>query len=271
MRAPDRRLQIANDAKQAQSVPASVRIQGLQLVNLSLEESLVAIEQALESRQMTRIAFVNPDCINQAAKDDAYRHSLAAADWVFIDGSGMRLAGRILGQPVRANVNGTDLFPLLCAEMAKQGQRLFLLGARPGMAEATAAWAQQHFPTLQIAGTQHGYYAAEEEDAVIARIRDSKTDVLLVAMGAPRQDLWLERHQTATGATIAMGVGGLLDFYSGRIPRAPLWMRRTGLEWVYRLLQEPKRMWRRYLIGNFVFVGRILLERWHRPSRELAS
>jgi N-acetylglucosaminyldiphosphoundecaprenol N-acetyl-beta-D-mannosaminyltransferase len=173
----------------------------------------------------------------------------------------MKIAGRILGRPIRQNLNGTDLFPRLCGTLAASGRRLYLLGARPGVAEATARWAQQQFPQLQIAGTRSGYFDATEEEAVIAAIRRSGADVLLVAMGVPAQDLWLRRHLKATGARVGIGVGGLFDFYGGRIPRAPLWLREIGGEWVYRLIQEPRRMWRRYLIGNFTFLWRVCRER----------
>lgn len=240
-----------------QSVPAGVSIHGLNLVNLSMDDSIAAIEGALSARETTRISFVNADCVNIASVNHAYRRALASSDWTFIDGIGMRIAGLVLNQPVRDNVNGTDLFPRLCQSLAQHGQRLYLLGGRPGIAEATADWARSRYPGLQIAGSQHGYYPADTEAAIISAIHASHADVLLVGMGAPRQELWLERHMAACGVTVALGVGGLFDFYSGRIPRAPLWMRKLGLEWLFRLLQEPGRMWRRYLLGNIEFLLRI--------------
>lgn len=237
------------------SVPASLDIRGIRLLNLAMDEALVAIEAALAARQPTRISFVNADCVNIAAGDASYRDALAATDWVFIDGIGMRIAGRMLHQPVRDNVNGTDLFPHLCASLAQQGKRLFLYGARPGVAAAAAAWAQARCSGLQIAGTLHGYQPDEAE--AVAAIRASGADVVLVALGAPAQEAWIARNLEKTGATVAIGVGGLFDYYSGRIPRAPLWMRRLGLEWLFRLIQEPRRLWRRYVVGNAVFLGRI--------------
>ncbi len=240
-----------------QATPASLNIHGIRLVNLSMDESLAAIEAALVAGQPTRVSFVNADCVNIAAVNATYRKSLATTDWVFIDGIGMRIAGKIMGQRVRDNVNGTDLFPRLCESLAQQGRRLFLYGAQPGVAAATAEWAQAHYPGLQIAGTAHGYHGAQDESAIVTTIRDSRADVVLVALGAPRQEQWIESNMTATGATIAIGVGGLFDYYSGRIPRAPLWMRRLGIEWLFRLIQEPRRLWRRYVVGNVIFLGRI--------------
>lgn len=243
------------------SLPAALAIRGIRLLNLATDEALAAIEVAVAAGKSTSVAFVNADCVNIAAGDPAYRDDLAKIDWVFIDGVGMRIAGRILGQPVRDNVNGTDLFPLLCESLARRRKSLFLLGARPGVAAAAADWVRREHPGVTVAGSHHGYFSDADEATVLARIRASRPDVLLVALGAPRQEAWITRNLSASGATVAIGVGGLFDYYSGRIPRAPLWLRRLGLEWIYRLLQEPGRLWRRYLLGNAVFVGRIAVDR----------
>jgi N-acetylglucosaminyldiphosphoundecaprenol N-acetyl-beta-D-mannosaminyltransferase len=178
-------------------------------------------------------------------------------DWVFADGIGLKLAGIILNSKVSENVNGTDLFPKLCEDLAKNGRSLYLLGAKPGVAQAAASWAVKKYAGLRIAGTQDGYYSQSEESRVIEKIKASQPDVLLVAMGAPKQELWIEKNSQSTQATVTMGVGGLFDFYSGNIKRAPKWMSSMGLEWIFRLMQEPQRMWKRYLIGNWIFMIRI--------------
>jgi N-acetylglucosaminyldiphosphoundecaprenol N-acetyl-beta-D-mannosaminyltransferase len=237
------------------------RIGGIRLLNIGMGELVDAILAAVHARTPTRVAFVNPDCVNIAARDPQYRALLAGFHWVCPDGIGMKIAGRILQRPIRQNLNGTDLFPRLCAALAASGQSLYLLGARPGVAAAVARWARQHYPGLRIAGHCSGYYRPESEAEVVAAIRRSKADVLLVAMGVPRQEMWLKRHLAASGAVVGIGVGGLFDFYAGRIPRAPLWLREIGGEWIWRLAQEPRRMWRRYLVGNFVFLWRVLRER----------
>lgn len=239
-------------------VPAAICIRNIQLTNLAMEDALNAIHAALVSQVPTRVAFLNADCVNIAARNADYLADLQAMDWVFADGIGVKLAGQLLQQPVRANVNGTDLFPRLCEEMARAHQRLFLLGAAPGVAQAAGDWAQAHYPGLVLAGTHHGYFSEDALPEVLTRIRAARPDVLLVGLGAPRQERWMQSHAAATGATVTMGVGGLFDYYSGNIPRAPLWMRRSGLEWLFRLLQEPRRLARRYLIGNWVFLTRVL-------------
>jgi N-acetylglucosaminyldiphosphoundecaprenol N-acetyl-beta-D-mannosaminyltransferase len=241
--------------------PVAARIGGVRLLNLGMDELVDAIVLAVEKRHMTRVAFVNPDCVNIAARDPQYRALLAGTDWVCPDGIGMKIAGRILDQPIRQNLNGTDLFPRLCAALEAGGRSVYLLGAHPGVAQAVAQWARHHYPGLAIAGFRSGYWPPGEEEAVAAEIRQSKADVLLVALGVPRQELWLKRNLRRSGATVGIGVGGLFDFYGGRIPRAPLWLREVGGEWIFRLLQEPRRMWRRYLVGNFAFLWRVARER----------
>jgi N-acetylglucosaminyldiphosphoundecaprenol N-acetyl-beta-D-mannosaminyltransferase len=243
--------------RQLHSFAAGIEIRGLRLLNLAIEDAVAAIESAVLAGSTTRIAFVNADCVNIAARDAAYRERLGAMDWVFVDGVGMRIAGRLLNQPVRDNVNGTDLFPRLCAALADHGRSLYLLGGRPGVAETAADWARARYPALRIAGARHGYFDADETAEVVAEIRQNRPDVLLVAMGVPLQEAWMERYAESTGATVTLGVGGLFDYYSGRIPRAPVWIRRLGLEWLFRLSQEPGRLWRRYLVGNAVFLARI--------------
>jgi len=240
---------------------AANHIAGIRLLNLSLQGLLDAISGALQSGTRTRIAFVNPDCVNVAARNPDYRHTLDQFDWVCADGIGMKIAGQLLGRPIRQNLNGTDLFPALCASLAASGHSLFLLGARNGVAEAAARWAVARHPDLIIAGTRNGYFEDAEQASILGQIRASGASVLLVAMGAPRQEQWLLHNLSASGAIVGIGVGGLFDFYSGRIPRAPQWLREMGGEWIYRLLQEPGRMWRRYLLGNWIFIARILVEK----------
>ncbi|GMA20277.1 WecB/TagA/CpsF family glycosyltransferase [Arsenicicoccus piscis] len=201
-------------------------------------------------------AFVNPGCLNIACEDEAYRSALNDMARVWPDGVGVRIAATRHGHAVRENVNGTDLFPLLCARAAKEGLSLFLLGARPGIAQASAEIMVADHPGLKIAGTQHGYFTEAETDQVIERINASGADVLLVAMGVPQQEAWLTAHHDQLTVPVRFGVGALFDITSGTIPRAPLFLREVGLEWVWRLLKEPRRMWRRYVLGNPLFLYR---------------
>ncbi len=244
-------------------VEGLVQIDTVRVQSLSMSDALAAIEARLDGNtgKMLQVAFVNPDCVNIARRDARYRKLVNHAGLVLADGIGMQIAGRMLQQPFSQNVNGTDLFPRLCERLAQRQGSLYLLGAQPGVAEAVAARVLQEYPGLRVLGARDGYFSVEEEAAVVADIHAAHPDVLLVAMGAPRQDCWIADHAARLGAGVAIGVGGLFDFYAGRIPRAPQWLRELGLEWAFRLMQEPGRMWRRYLIGNFSFLLAIAMQK----------
>ena len=230
---------------------------GLPIHNATLPEALAWILYAPPPPPGIKLYFVNAHCVNVMHSDRAYREALLRADGLFADGTGMRWAARALGHRLRDNVNGTDLFPLLCRALPGSGLRIFLLGGEPGIAERMRDRIGAQYPGLNICGTHHGFFLPDENDQIIQLIQDVKTDLLLVAMGVPRQELWLDRHLEQTGARVGLGVGGLFNFYSGAVPRAPVWMRRAGLEWLHRLYQEPGRLWKRYLIGNGWFLWRL--------------
>ncbi len=241
--------------------PRQLQILGVPVQNVTMEEAVQWILDRSTGVRPTLVPFVNPHCLNIAHGDAEYRRILQQADYVLPDGSGIRVACRLKQQRLAGNVNGTDLFPRLCARLAQTKQGIFLLGAGPEVAETVARNMQARFPGLNIAGTHDGYFMPAEESAVIRQINTSGASILLVAMGVPLQEKWLARNASRLHIPVCMGVGGLFDFYSDRIPRAPMWLREVGLEWTWRLLQEPGRMWRRYVIGNPLFVLRVLRER----------
>ncbi len=236
----------------------STRLFGLSVADAGMDEALGWLTARLESGARTRVAFLNAHCVNLAAGNAEYRASLVSADAILPDGSGVALAARLQGTRLQANLNGTDLIPQLCQRLSLAGRSVFLVGGRPGVAAAAAAALVQDCPGLKIAGTQHGFFLPNEEADVIAAVNASGADVVLAAFGVPMQETWLERVAPQIDATLSFGVGGLFDFISGRIPRAPQTLRRLGLEWTYRLYQEPRRMWRRYIVGNPVFVARAI-------------
>ena len=246
------------------AAPDRVEVLGIPILNITMEEALDYILRAAGGSRSHQLCFVNTDCVNKAQGNQAYAELLRVCDAVLADGIGIRIAGKILRQEIRQNVNGTDLFPLLCDRLQGSDIGLFLLGARPGVVEAVNEWIDSHYPGAKVKGTQHGFFSPAEQPALLRQIRDSGAGILLVAFGSPQQDMWIAEHLAETGVGIAMGVGGLFDFYSGRIPRAPQWMRELSLEWMFRLCQEPSRMWKRYLLGNFVFLSRVVWSKMRR-------
>jgi N-acetylglucosaminyldiphosphoundecaprenol N-acetyl-beta-D-mannosaminyltransferase len=194
--------------------------------------------------------FINVNSVNLAADNPALKEWINSADRCFPDGSGIRLAAKYIGVRICENINGTDMFPYLCAKAQKTKKSIYMLGSKPGVADKTARKLLKKYPNLKIAGTQDGYFEPEKTQDVISCINQSGADILLVAMGSPVQEEWLKKHAPQLQCNTALAVGGLFDFYSGNIPRAPLWMRELGMEWVWRLLQEPKTKFKRYIIGN---------------------
>jgi N-acetylglucosaminyldiphosphoundecaprenol N-acetyl-beta-D-mannosaminyltransferase len=243
------------------NAPPRIHFLGVRMDNLTMAEASDQIVTLARSEKPSQVCFVNADCVNIACTDADYRSTLAKASLVLADGIGVRIAGAILDQNVRENVNGTDMLPFLCSALEAAGLSLYLLGGKPGVAEDAGKWITQHYPGLKLAGHRDGYFSAAEEPAVLDSINASGANVVLVGMGAPRQDKWIANHKDLAGARVMIGVGGLLDFYSGRIPRAPVWVRELGMEWFYRFMQEPKRMFHRYFVGNFDFLYRVLGER----------
>lgn len=243
------------------------------LRNLTMSEAIDSILAMFEKHEPNQICFINADCANLAWNDAEYMHILHRSSINLADGIGLKIAGRMTGRPVRQNVNGTDLFPRLATVMAEKKRSVFFLGARPEVNETLIEVMREKYPGLVVAGGQHGYFKPEEEDTIIERINQLQPDLLLVAFGAPRQEKWIAANLPKLKVRVAMGVGGLFDFYSGRINRAPIWMREIGMEWFYRFLQEPQRMWKRYFVGNLVFVYRVIRSRagTRAPSLESAA
>ncbi len=253
LEAPSENTTVARGA----AVGPRIRLFDIEIDNVTLDQAVEAIVDRLDGDSPAQVSFVNADCVNIACRRPEYLNALQQSELVFADGIGVRMAGDVLGQPVRDNVNGTDLFPRLAAALAGSGKRIYLLGGRPGVAEGVARWLAKNHPDVELAGWRDGYFSTAEEPKLLEDIRRSGADLVLVAFGAPRQELWIRRCLSKLGAKVVIGVGGLLDFYSGRIPRAPRWIRKLGMEWCYRLCQEPTRLWRRYLVGNVVFLVRL--------------
>ena len=216
--------------------------------------------------QHRRVTYVNAHVINESFEIPDLRRCLREADLVYCDGYGVRLAARRIGLPVPHRMTGADWIWGAAALCEAAGRSMYLLGSDPGASAEAAAALKRWYPRLVVNGTHHGYFATggPHNERVLEHIAEHRPDILLVGMGTPQQELWVDRYYDRIDASVVWTVGALFDYISGRVPRAPHWLSDHGLEWIFRLVAEPRRMWRRYLIGNPVFLYRV----WEERERE---
>ena len=223
----------------------------------TMEESLQKIDDLVRSKKAEHIAFINAHCLNIAYKNNCYKQILNDCAEVFADGIGAKIGAKMLGFKVEENVNGTDMFPLL----AQKPYRIYLFGGAPGVAETALKNAKNLNGKAEFVGCADGFFKEKSEEQIFAELCELKVDILLVALGVPKQEEWIKCNLDKLPGCVAIGVGGLLDFVSGRIPRAPLWMRKCNIEWCFRLYCEPMRLFKRYIIGNPLFLWRVFLNK----------
>ena len=233
----------------------AISLFGLALANGSLADVASKIVDAAADRERNIIQFINAHCVNVAQQDADYLASVRSADILLPDGSGLRQAAKLAGIGPVDNLNGTDLFPHICEKASQANQSIFLLGGKPGVAAAAAKNMRNRYPGLHFAGTRNGYFSEGEHQQVIDQINRSGASILMVGMGVPIQEKWIAKYRDQIKIPVVMGVGGLFDYYSGNIARAPSLLREMGLEWCWRLALEPRRLAGRYLAGNFKFMG----------------
>lgn len=219
------------------------------------DRAIGILDAHVRHRVPIKVAFANAHTLNIATINRRYREVLGRFA-VFNDGVGVDLASRLrFGERFPDNLNGTDFVPAYL-ERSERTLRVFLLGARPSVVGRAFEEARRRFPRHEWVGYRDGYFKFDDEAELLETLRRERIDLLLVAMGNPLQELWIDRCAAASRATVCVGVGALFDFLSGEVSRAPAWVRKVRLEWVYRLLLEPRRLWQRYLVGNAVFL-------WH--------
>jgi N-acetylglucosaminyldiphosphoundecaprenol N-acetyl-beta-D-mannosaminyltransferase len=225
----------------------SIAILGVRIDNVTYADALARVDEFLRAGGWHQIATVNPEFVVIAQTHDEFRRVLNTCALNVPDGVGLLWAARRMGTPLRERVAGQDLVDRISALAATRGDKVFLLGAREGIAERAAAELQRRYAGLEIGGCYAGSPAREEEADIVARINASGARILFVAYGPPKQELWLARvAPRLKHVAVALGVGGTFDTLAGIVPRAPQWMRDAGFEWTYRLLREPRR-WRRQL------------------------
>jgi N-acetylglucosaminyldiphosphoundecaprenol N-acetyl-beta-D-mannosaminyltransferase len=243
-----------------------ITLMGCQVDNLSMEETLGRIEQFIQSGRPHQHVVVNVDKLVKASRDPELRQIINDCALINADGMPVVWASRLLGKPLKERVAGVDLFEALMRRAGEKGWRVFLLGAREEVVSKVAETYQRKYPRLQLAGYRNGYWKGELEEAEVARqVRDSQADLLFVAISSPKKEQFLGRYQAEMKIPFAMGVGGTFDVAIGRVKRAPVWMQKSGLEWFYRFLQEPRRMFRRYFIEDMAFIWLFIKEAARRP------
>jgi N-acetylglucosaminyldiphosphoundecaprenol N-acetyl-beta-D-mannosaminyltransferase len=237
-----------------------VQILGCPITKLSLEEFVSRAEEFIQSKKPHYIAVVNVAKVIKIRSDTELKQSVLGADLIGADGVPLVWASRLLGNPLPGRVNGTDLMYKLLEKANEKGYRIFFFGATEEVLQRVVQKARQDYPGIKVAGYRNGYFTAAEKPDIAHQIRESKPDILFLAFGTPMKELWVKQYVSVMRVPVIHGVGGSFDVMAGAIPRAPLWMQRNGLEWFFRLLQEPRRMWQRYLLTNSLFISLFLVE-----------
>ncbi|KQW88410.1 UDP-N-acetyl-D-mannosamine transferase [Massilia sp. Root418] len=237
-----------------------ISMMGCQVDNLTMEETLQTIDGFIQSGKPHQHVVVNVDKLVKAAHDAELRRIINECALINVDGMPVVWASRLLGKPLKERVAGVDLFEALMQRSSKTGWRVFLLGAREEVVSEVKRQYEIKYPGLTVCGYRNGYWKPEEEAGVVEQIRAAKADLLFVAISSPKKEHFLGQYQEHMKIPFAMGVGGTFDVAVGRVKRAPLWMQKSGLEWFYRFLQEPRRMFRRYFIEDMAFVWLFLKE-----------
>jgi len=253
-----------------QQLPDRVEAWNVLLSPVTMDDALSAIDEFIRTKAPHHIVTTDASAIVRAQHDSDLRRIMREADMVTADGAGVVVMARLLDLPIRERVAGCDMVLGICELAAARGYCLYLLGGEPSVAELAARRLTEQHPGLRVVGTQHGYFSPDEEVRVVAQIKNARPDVLFVALGIPKQEKWIRRHLQELDVPVCVGVGGSLDVIAGRVPRAPRWMQRCGLEWLYRTIREPRRLPRLAALPVFAFITlRAALAKWasQRSSR----
>lgn len=244
---------------------------GLPLDLLTLDETVEVIEQYLEGRRACRHVVLNVPKVLHAQEDDLLASAIRSASLVNADGTWIAVGARLCGLRVPERFTGFDLMQVLVSWAASKGHSVYFFGATEDVLEKVVERYRSAFPSLVIAGYRNGYFSNEESLGIADQIRQSGAALLFIGFPSPRKEFWLAEFFEHTGATFGMGVGGSFDVVAGQTKRAPVWVQRSGFEWLFRLAQEPRKMWRRYLLSIPGFIGLVFNEWLGRRSRSRRS
>lgn len=235
-----------------------VHVLGCPIHPLTFREVLEKLEEFIHAGQSRQVVVVNAAKIIKMRTDPKLCEIVKTCDLIGVDGVPVIWAARLLGQCLPERINGTDLMDALIELAAEKNYRLYFFGAREHVLEEAIARVKQRYINVNIVGWRHGYFNIQEEAGIVEEINAAKPDILFVGMGTPKKEYWIRRHLARLKVPVIHGVGGSIDVLAGYTERAPVWMQRNGLEWLYRIFQEPRRMWKRYLITNSKFVMLVL-------------
>lgn len=256
---------LSNTKNELGDLPSTVVIFGVPITPITVESLHAYIDDCLRYKRHVLILNVNAHALNLAYSHPWFRAIYQRADLVFCDGVGVVLAARLLNSHLPGRITYADWMWQLADFASTHSFSLFFLGSRPGIAEKAAAQLLKRYPRLNIVGVHHGFFDKTkgnlENEDVIQRINEASPDILVVGFGMPLQELWLNENWERLNVRVALTGGAVFDYVSGELPRAPQWMNDHGLEWLGRFLIEPKRLWRRYLIGNPLFIWRIFKQK----------
>lgn len=241
----------------------SIQILNTRIDNLSMQETLDRVERAIAQDEQLHHVVVNAGKLVAMKNDAQLLESVNSSDIINADGQAVVWASRLLGKPLKERVAGIDLMEQLVAMAAGKKYKIYFLGATPEIVQKVVKGYSNQFGPDIIAGFRDGYFPENQEQEIAENIAKTGANILFVAMSSPKKEVFLARHKKVLGpVNLIMGVGGSFDVIGGKTKRAPLWMQRSGMEWFYRLIQEPRRMWRRYLVGNTTFIGMVLREKF---------
>ena len=249
---------------------ARITFLGAPMDSLTMAETVDKIEAKIQNNEFLQHVVVNVAKLVHMQSDNELAESVKACDMINIDGMGVVLGARFCGHDIPERVAGVDLFHELLAMSAKQDFPVFLLGAKESVVTKTAETVEKLYPNLSLAGYHHGYFwgnDGKDEQTVVEQIKASGAKLLFVAITSPKKENFINKWQDQLGVNFVMGVGGTFDVVSGTVKRAPLWMQNYGLEWFYRVLQEPRRMWKRYLITNAKFLFLLIKEKFFNKKK----
>ncbi len=231
-----------------------VNLLGIDVHKMWMQEVIGLVEQRIEERRPLLLGVVNVAKLVNSRKNSQLKASVADADVVLADGAGVVWLSRWTGDPLPERIAGIDVMYRLFERADEKHYRVYFLGAKPKVVQEVVAYVERKYPGVQVAGFRDGYFKEEESADVAEAIRESKADILFVAMTSPKKENFLSRWSSTMDVPICHGVGGSFDVVAGVVKRAPLWMQRLGLEWLFRVMQEPRRMWKRYLVTNSIFI-----------------